>query len=86
MIPEHRCRCCAGRSGSTIDVRFVETAGLWPAMADAAQVESAVLNLALNARDAMPGGGRLTVELANKVLDDRLLRASTPMWSPATTP
>ena len=55
--------------GEHIDVRFVDSAGLWPAMADPAQLESAVLNLALNARDAMPGGGRLTIELANKVLD-----------------
>ena len=55
--------------GEHIDVRYVETAGLWPAMADPSQLESAVLNLALNARDAMPGGGRLTIELANKVLD-----------------
>ncbi len=43
--------------GEHIEVRYVETAGLWPAMADPAQLESAVLNLALNARDAMPGGG-----------------------------
>jgi signal transduction histidine kinase/CheY-like chemotaxis protein len=55
--------------GEHIDVRFVDSAGLWTAMADLAQLESAVLNLALNARDAMPGGGRLTIELANKVLD-----------------
>jgi signal transduction histidine kinase/FixJ family two-component response regulator len=56
--------------GEHIEVRYVESAGLWPAMADPAQLESAVLNLALNARDAMPGGGRLTIELGNKVIDE----------------
>jgi signal transduction histidine kinase/CheY-like chemotaxis protein len=61
--------------GEHIDVRFVDSAGLWPALADPAQLESAVLNLALNARDAMPDGGRLTIELANKVLDEEYARS-----------
>jgi signal transduction histidine kinase/CHASE3 domain sensor protein len=56
--------------GEHIELRYVEGTGLWPAMADPAQLEAAVLNLALNARDAMPGGGRLTIELANKVIDE----------------
>jgi len=61
--------------GEHIDVRFVDSAGLWLAMADPSQLESAVLNLALNARDAMPDGGCLTIELANKVLDTGYARA-----------
>ena len=61
--------------GEQIDVRYVETAGLWPALADPAQLEAAVLNMALNARDAMPGGGCLTIELANKVLDSEYAAA-----------
>jgi signal transduction histidine kinase/CheY-like chemotaxis protein len=60
--------------GEHIDVRVVETAGLWDVLADPAQVESAVLNLAINARDAMPAGGRLTIETANVVLDENYAR------------
>jgi signal transduction histidine kinase/CHASE3 domain sensor protein len=60
--------------GEQIAVRVVDAAGLWPAMTDAAQVESAILNLALNARDVMPNGGRLTIELANEVIDAQYAR------------
>jgi signal transduction histidine kinase/CHASE3 domain sensor protein/FixJ family two-component response regulator len=63
--------------GEQIDLRVVDAAGLWAAMADGAQVESAVLNLALNARDAMPGGGQLTIKAENKVLDTDYARQQT---------
>ncbi len=50
---------------ASIEMRFILPQGLWPAFADPAQIESALLNLAINARDAMPEGGRLTVEASN---------------------
>ena len=53
--------------GEAIEVETVVAGGLWNTIADPAQVESALLNLALNARDAMPSGGRLTVEITNAV-------------------
>jgi PAS domain S-box-containing protein len=56
--------------GEAVEVETVIAGGLWNTIADPAQVESAVLNLAINARDAMPGGGKLTIELANTSLDD----------------
>jgi len=55
--------------GEGVEVETVIGGGLWNTMADPAQVESAILNLALNARDAMPNGGRLTVEVSNAALD-----------------
>ena len=53
-----------------IDIELVRGGGVWPIEVDAGQLESAVLNLAINARDAMPDGGKLTVETANAHLDD----------------
>ncbi len=57
--------------GEPIRVETVLGGGLWHAFADPAQLESAILNLAVNARDAMPDGGKLTIETANTDLDDR---------------
>ena len=55
--------------GGNIAVSVAPAPDLWPAEIDASQLEAAVLNLALNARDAMPDGGTLTIETANVVLD-----------------
>lgn len=56
--------------GEHIDLEFVRGAGLWQALVDPAQLENALLNLCLNARDAMPDGGRLTIETRNVQIDD----------------
>jgi signal transduction histidine kinase len=55
--------------GEGIELKIVPADGVWHALADPGQVESAVLNLCVNARDAMPHGGRLTLETKNVVLD-----------------
>lgn len=55
--------------GDSIEVRMVLAPDLWYTRVDAGQFENAILNLAINARDAMPQGGRLTVRTSNVVLD-----------------
>ncbi|WP_255631796.1 PAS domain S-box protein [Caballeronia sp. dw_19] len=60
--------------GETANVETVVVAGLWNTLVDTHQLENVLLNLAINARDAMPTGGRLTIELANAMLDDRYVR------------
>jgi signal transduction histidine kinase len=56
--------------GEAIAIETVFAGGLWMISADSGQLENAIINLALNARDAMPDGGRLTIETANTFLDD----------------
>lgn len=57
--------------GPAIEVETVAAAGLWPALVDANQLENAILNLCINARDAMPNGGKITIETANRWIDQR---------------
>ena len=57
--------------GPEVTVEVVAAGGLWATLVDPNQLENALLNLCINARDAMPGGGRLTVETGNKWLDGR---------------
>ncbi len=57
--------------GEAIVIETVLTGALWRAYADPNQLEVAILNLAINARDAMPDGGKLTIETANVFLDER---------------
>ena len=60
--------------GENIALETISGAGLWKVEADVSELEATLLNLALNARDAMPDGGKLTIETSNAYLDDDYCR------------
>lgn len=60
--------------GPSITIETVNAAGLWPSLIDASQLENSILNLCLNARDAMPDGGKITLETGNRWMDLRTAR------------
>jgi CheY-like chemotaxis protein len=60
--------------GENIELQTISGAGLWKVEADASEMEATLLNLALNARDAMPEGGKLTIETTNAYLDEEYCR------------
>jgi signal transduction histidine kinase/CheY-like chemotaxis protein len=61
--------------GESIEIEVVLAGGLWGVFVDENQLENALLNLAVNARDAMPAGGKLTIETSNAFLDEAYARA-----------
>jgi PAS domain S-box-containing protein len=61
--------------GEQVSLEFVGAGGLWSALVDQPELENVVVNLAVNARDAMPEGGRLTIETRNVSLDDAYVEA-----------
>jgi PAS domain S-box-containing protein len=62
--------------GEQVEIKLILAPDLWPAMADPSQFESALVNLAINARDAMDRSGRLTIETANTHLDEDYARGN----------
>lgn len=62
--------------GEKVEIEAVGGAGIWPIEVDANHLESALVNLAINARDAMPNGGKLTLEAANVFADEEYVRAA----------
>ncbi|KRB55381.1 two-component system sensor histidine kinase/response regulator [Rhizobium sp. Root708] len=65
--------------GEAIEIETVRGGGLWNTLVDVVQVENTVLNLAINARDAMDGSGKLTIEVANVQLDEEYARQHQDM-------
>jgi PAS domain S-box-containing protein len=65
--------------GEQVEIEAVGGAGLWQIEVDVNQLESTLVNLAINARDAMPNGGKLTIEAANIHVDDQYVRSNPEM-------
>jgi PAS domain S-box-containing protein len=63
--------------GETIEIETIGAGGLWNTLIDPANLENAIVNLAINARDAMDGSGKLTIEVGNVSLDDAYAKAQS---------